>query len=91
MSAVQRDIFEHSDRIKTLCTSCIYGVVAQGVSSRDDTLYCSAIHSEIGPIKKCSEYKDKSKPSRYDFEEIAWVLETTDRKVVGFRPPRKRE
>ena len=36
------------------------------------------------PVSECSAYDDKRMPSRYDMEQIAWMVQSKNRGPVGF-------
>ena len=43
-----------------------------------------------GDVVECTDYEDRSTPSRWDLEQIAWTLQS-DRggRVQGFAPPKR--
>ena len=41
-----------------------------------------------GDIVRCSDFEDRALQTKYDFEEIAWMLKTDKSgRVTGFAPP----
>jgi|PlaIllAssembly_1097288.scaffolds.fasta_scaffold635385_1 hypothetical protein len=79
-----------------LCFSCKSGLV-RVQDGRTTTLckfdqVCSEIHRTHAVNKvvtRCTDYDDKRLPDLYELERIAWTLETTEKRVIGFKPPRK--
>lgn len=73
-----------------LCGSCQNSQVM--TDTRDDQqMLCFNTHPAIQiprPLKHCSSYEAKGIPSRHDLERIAWVLEFSKGKPIGFRAPK---
>lgn len=70
-----------------LCGRCSMGHVTRRGS--DVRVYCQSTETPIDrAIDTCSTFQHKGSKSRWQFEEIAWVLEVTRGKVIGFRPPK---
>lgn len=77
-----------------LCSSCRMGVSVQGRAVGEQLRYCSALERMMPMhVTKCSSYDDKRVPSRWDMEQIAWVLSTTQsgaNRKIGFISPQER-
>lgn len=74
-----------------LCPTCRNAQIIQGVSASNLTVLCHT-NSPAVPIPfyayECSKYDDKRIPSKWDFEQIAWVLGSDKRtKKIGFHSP----
>jgi hypothetical protein len=72
-----------------LCESCRCATVIRGHRLGDEIVECSRLSSRNQrvpfPVSSCSDYLDRSKPTLYDMESIAWVLKTDPRRnQVGF-------
>lgn len=74
-----------------LCGRCTEGqILSHGGSVR--RIYCTRMKQDISQIPDaCSMFDDMRFESRYDFEDIGWVLETRGGSVLGFKPPKKDE
>ena len=68
-----------------LCRSCRWGTVFTRQNNKT-SVHCNEMGKAVPPdIRTCSEYEDKSQPSRHELEKIAWQVRT-DRsgKIIGF-------
>ena len=81
---------------ESLCRTCRYAWIRQGLAESDETIVCSAAPGQdatqiTSVTHLCSYYTDKRLPSLRDMREIAWVL-TTDKKrnSIGFQSPVER-
>ncbi|MCH7680640.1 hypothetical protein IID10_14955 [candidate division KSB1 bacterium] len=75
---------------KRLCDSCSFGTVMESVDGKE-FIYCGQVESQISrKITKCNDYKDMSDKNEYELERIAWILETKNGRVIGFKPPKRR-
>jgi len=79
----------------TMCESCRSAMVVRTGRPSDDHIRCSAMGGPSGPrvvryfVSSCSLYDDKRMPSRWDMEQIAWVLTTSPNRKVGFLSPQQ--
>lgn len=76
----------------SLCLSCRNATVVTHM--RGIHVECHNIsHGQNGmpqPVIECSSYDDKSHPSRRDFQQIGWVLNTSKSgEVIGFVNPKE--
>ena len=69
-----------------LCDSCSYGVVTRGPAESQEYIFCSHIEKPITiRVTECNRYVDRTQPSLWAMQEIAWVLHTdSKRKKIGF-------
>lgn len=84
----------------SLCVSCRYATVIKG-SNFQYMIRCHRIEQMVRfPVSECSEYENKSMPTQYDMEQIAWIVQTRNRGPAGFQgdkteieivPPKKDE
>lgn len=72
------------------CTTCRWAQIVKGISASDVRVYCRFISTNSAvlvrqPVYDCNSYDDRRMPSRYDMEQIAWVL-VTDKlgRKIGF-------
>ena len=60
----------------------------QGLAVTDERTLCGRFNPPVqvrGKMVQCSAYDDKRVPSRWDMEQIAWVLVTNKAgKAIGF-------
>ena len=79
MDKVERGTPLHSE---SLCRTCRYAQVMRGMAESQEMVVCKSVSMSSGPfvlttaISHCSSYDDKRIPSRWDMEQIAWVLVT---------------
>ena len=74
-----------------LCSTCRNATIVQGRTESEQIIECSELaRSRRMPfaVRTCTEYDDRRMPSRWDMEQIAWVLRTdTKTRSVGFTKP----
>ena len=77
---------------KPLCFSCKHGCVFTDTHGRTRA-YCGEMGIFLQSIiKECTRYDDKKDVSKWDFETLAWILETGKNKgSFGFQPPKNTE
>jgi len=77
-----------------LCSSCQHAHCFTRANGATTTI-CDVSTEPIrvpGDILTCSKYHHKGQPDEWDFEKIAWVLQSEKRgKPLGFRPPKKKD
>jgi hypothetical protein len=61
-------------------------VVRRGAADSDEYVYCTITEREVrATIVECSRYADRTSPSLWDMQQIAWVLRTDSRRQkMGF-------
>lgn len=76
-----------------LCRTCRNSVIIQGSRDSDERRYCDALSGDKAEIHAnvadCNNYYNKSLPSLSQYEKIAWVLETSKGRQVGFVPAKE--
>lgn len=79
---------------RALCLSCRFGFHTQSATGNDRIL-CTYLHKGLvvrEKIVKCAMWEDKTKPNKYDFENLAWTLQTDkNRGPIGFQPPDRKD
>ena len=77
-----------SDQNTSLCLSCRSATIIGGSRLSDQIISCSRLddgNRVTFVVTSCTGYSDKSLPSLYHMEDIAWILRSdTKRKQVGF-------
>ena len=70
----------------SLCLSCRFSKVVQGVSSRDQIVECRQLEARVTfKVTSCSEYVNRQHPLLWHMQDIAWVLRTDVRRhQIGF-------
>ena len=73
------------------CVTCRWAQIVRSLADSSERVYCRAIGGNARaivmqqPIIDCNTYDDKRIPSRWDMEQIAWVLITNKAgKSIGF-------
>jgi hypothetical protein len=74
---------------ESLCKTCSYALVRNGFAESQEETICSANYEMPVriryPIARCTRYVNRSLPSLYSMEKIAWILVTKEStKQVGF-------
>lgn len=78
----------------SLCVTCENSII--WTDQRGEHIRCNAStfidFTIAGKVTDCNRYEDKTKPTRRDYEKIAWVI-NADRhgKILGFIKPKKEE
>ena len=75
-----------------LCFTCRHGCVFTDTHGRTRA-YCGEMGVFLESIiKECTRYEDKKNISKWDFETLAWILETgKHRGTFGFQPPKNED
>ena len=77
-----------SDGQASLCSTCRSATIIRGARLTDEIISCGKrlVRDEIRfSVTSCTGYSDRSLPSLYDLEDIAWVLRSDARtKKIGF-------
>jgi hypothetical protein len=71
---------------ESICLSCRLSQIVRGTNLQQ-IVYCNAVHptARIGfPVYECTTYENKSLPSRYEMEQIAWTVQSRNRGPIGF-------
>lgn len=70
------------------CITCRFAQIVRSLADSSERAYCKAgaqVMQVQQPVIACNIYDDKRQPSRFDMEEIAWVLVTNRAgKAIGF-------
>jgi hypothetical protein len=74
-----------------LCRTCRYAHSYQTQTGREE-VRCNSDRPFIvqDSVTRCSRYYDRTKPALHEMSEIAWTLETSKGRVLGFKPPSKK-
>jgi hypothetical protein len=78
---------------RRLCDSCRFSTIMRGAADSEERIYCAKLDApSLVPLRvvQCNKYDDRSTPSLYDYQQIAWVLETSPSRKIGFVSPEKR-
>lgn len=72
-----------------LCSSCRHATIARGRTLREELVFCGQmpfVDRKIRfPVTSCTGYSDRSHPTLYHMEELAWVLRSDPvRRTAGF-------
>ncbi|MGE3492018.1 MAG: hypothetical protein AB7N29_18580 [Vicinamibacterales bacterium] len=77
-----------SDGQASLCLTCRSATIIRGARLTDEIISCGKriVRDEIRfAVASCTGYSDRSLPSLYDLEDVAWVLRSDARtKKIGF-------
>lgn len=73
---------------QSICVNCRAAQVVRGLADSSERVYCKAFNIPPimpQPVLSCNIFDDKRMPSRWDMEQIAWVLVTNKAgKAIGF-------
>lgn len=74
---------------ESLCKTCLYALVRNGFAETQEETICNANYETPVRIRyaiaKCTGYVNRSLPTLYSMEKIAWILVTKEStKQVGF-------
>jgi len=76
---------------ESLCTTCVSGHVVSGYQETHQITICHLPSEPLVirfPVRLCTDYRDRRKPSLNDMKEVAHVLVRGQRgKQVGFVTP----
>ena len=82
-----------ADRLgQGLCTRCDNGIVYKRANGQTVSRCHVGMQNDTvpGDIVQCTDFEDRSAPTRWAMEKVAWTLNTdTSGKVLGFQPPKK--
>lgn len=56
-------------------------------TGRERTVYCHTMSKFVGPIKDCSQFREKGSMDQWEMEQKAWILEVKKTKIIGFMSP----
>src|SRR4051794_35449753 len=75
-----------SSQAPRLCDTCHSGLVRRGAAASDEHVYCTIMERGVRTrVVECNRYTDRSSPSLWDLQQIAWVLRTdSKRQKLGF-------
>lgn len=86
---------------ENLCPKCTYYHRRRNALDDQEVHFCTYFSRPValtGPVAECTNFYDENAPKRSDFEKIAWVIETSQRKLgfaeqmdVKLVPPSKKE
>lgn len=69
-----------------LCDSCSNGVLMRGPAESEERVYCMLMERKLEMrVTECNRYVDRTQPSLWAMQEIAWVLQSdSKRQKIGF-------
>ena len=75
-----------SSHAPRLCDTCHSGLVRRGAADSDEHVHCTIVEREVRTrVVDCNRYTDRTRPSLWDLQQIAWVLRTdSKRQKLGF-------
>jgi hypothetical protein len=81
---------------QSLCRSCRYVHMQKGHRDSEEMIFCQwgrpAIRRIDFNVRVCTDYSDRSHPSRWELEETAWILvQPKDGGPIGFKTPAQRQ
>ena len=71
----------------SMCETCVFAHVKRGFRESEVFVVCVAAepaHRVPFPIRECSVYRDKTRPSFYEMEKIALIITPRNPKRTGF-------
>ena len=72
----------------SLCGTCSWGVARKGYSAAEEEVFCRMVQPNARVpfvVRECSAYQNRSVPSLYSMEKVAWVLVTKSAgRSIGF-------
>jgi hypothetical protein len=79
---------------ESLCRSCRYVHRQQGYRDSQEVMYCDwgyPMKRILFSVRTCTDYAERSHPSKRDMEEIAWILSKPQSGgPIGFKSPAER-
>lgn len=82
------------ERRAGLCGSCSHVQMITGDRLADLTIFCHWPHPALRithAVRTCTAYQERNRPDKDDMERIGWVLEVNGGRVMGFRPPKRKD
>lgn len=73
----------------SICETCTFAQVKRGYRESEALVFCVATepaHAVPFPVRDCTAYRDKTRPSIYEMEKIALTITPRDPKRTGFVP-----
>lgn len=77
---------------RSLCSSCTYAHHVKGAAVSEEFVICEAIYNKpervpFQPVVECTSYLETNKPSLWEMQKIAYILESDHRgRPIGFKP-----
>ncbi len=78
----------------SLCLSCRSALIVKGARMGDDKSICRGVTPNAAmtfKVTQCSGYDDLRQPSRWDLENVAWLVTTSPSRKLGFVSPAERQ
>ena len=89
-----------TDSATNLCLTCYsYTGITYSLNDQEERICAfNSYHPKRlkGPVSRCTDYSDKTKPPKYEMDKMAWAIEPSKRRVgfgfesVKFIPPSER-
>ncbi len=76
---------------QSVCLTCVYAQIVRGFRDSEEVTYCTYGNPTMlvpFPVRDCSYYADKNKPSWEQMEKLAIEVRTGSPKPVGFNRTR---
>ncbi len=73
----------------SLCDTCVYAHVKRGYRESDILVFCVATdpaHRVPFPVRDCTAHRDRTRPSLYEMEKVAFTITPREPKRPGFAP-----
>ena len=77
-----------SQNAQILCQSCRSATIVKGPAESQQIIKCHELNMVVPfDVVECKSYDDKSQPTKHDFYQTAWILETKKAgREIGFKP-----
>jgi hypothetical protein len=72
---------------ESLCSTCVYAHIQRGFRESEQDVFCGygAFRAVRFEVRECTDYCDRTVPTRWEMEKIALVIPTSPaRKPAGF-------
>jgi len=71
---------------ESLCFSCGECNIVQMRNNRK-VIKCFEFGLVNEPVESCTMYRNKTQPTQYELEKIAWMIDPKPKGKAGFKPP----
>lgn len=61
----------------SLCETCSHAHIERGYRANEGVVFCKAqepVHQVAFSVRDCTDYRDKTRQSLWEMEQIAWIL-----------------
>lgn len=85
-------IYDGTRGEKNLCHSCSLAVIQKGSALSQETIFCDYTRKELPfTVVECNQYDAVENVNLKNMREIAWTLEISKGRKVGFMTPEQRK